>query len=364
MKTKHVALIGLLALLAVVLSGCATGLTASAWAGIAADSTYAYVAGGPYVYAVNLQTGAQAWRFPDKGTPATPFFATPVLTSDGQLIVGGYDKKLYSLNPQTGKSTWTFTGARDRWIAGALVTNGTIYAPNADYNLYALDLKGNQLWSFAADQSIWGTPVTDGTNVYFGTLGKKVYAVNIQSHQQVWMQTLDGAILGSPALGKGNLLYVGSYGGTLYALNTADGKTAWTKTATSWIWNGPVLDGDSLYVGDANGKLLAFSASSGDKLWEQDLNGAIVGTPLVHAGTLVVGTEIAAGTPGSVYFIDSKSKILQTISLTGKSQVYGSAVGAGDLILVPLTSSDTKDPILLALDPAGANKWPPFIPPK
>ena len=65
-----------------------------------------------------------------------------MLTPDGQLIVGGFDKKLYSLNPQTGQSNWQFTDAHDRFFGGVLVVNNMIYAPNADYNLYALNLKG------------------------------------------------------------------------------------------------------------------------------------------------------------------------------------------------------------------------------
>jgi len=62
------------------------------------------------VYAVSLQTHAQvcASRFVFR---RQPFYATPVLTPDGQLIVGGFDKKLYSINPVTGQSTWQFTGA-------------------------------------------------------------------------------------------------------------------------------------------------------------------------------------------------------------------------------------------------------------
>ena len=64
MNKKYLVLIGLLLPLAVVLSGCAAGLTASAWPAMTADAKNAYLAGGPYVYAVNLQTGAQVWRFP------------------------------------------------------------------------------------------------------------------------------------------------------------------------------------------------------------------------------------------------------------------------------------------------------------
>src|SRR5512136_619553 len=197
MKIKMLVMFFLLLGLVAALSGCATGMTAASWSGTTVDATNAYIAGGPYVYAVNLQTGVQVWRFPDKASAANPFEATPALTSDGQLIVGGYDKKLYSLNPQTGQSNWQFTNARDRWIGGVLVADDMIYAPNADYNLYALNLRGGLQWTFQADQAIWGEPASDGTNVYFGTLGRRVYAVNAQTGKQVWMQKVDGAVLGA-----------------------------------------------------------------------------------------------------------------------------------------------------------------------
>jgi outer membrane protein assembly factor BamB len=233
-----------------------------------------------------------------------------------------------------------------------------IYAPNADYNIYALDLKGQLQWTFEADQSIWGAPVSDGTNIYFGSLGRKVYAVDANTGKQVWMQVLDGAVLGSPVLGSANDLFIGTYGGTLYALNTSDGKTLWSKPASSWIWAGPVSDGTNLYVGDANGKLVAFPVSGGAKLWEKDLNGAIVGSPCIWDGNIVVGTEA-----GTVYFIDPTGKLLQTVTLSTTMKVYATPAAAGTLALVAPTSTASTDPVLVALDAAGATKWS-FIPPK
>ncbi len=118
-----------------------------------------------------------------------------MLTGDGQLIVGGYDHTLYSLDPTSGTQKWTFAEAHDRYVASVLVDGDTIYAPNSDYRLYALGLNGSLKWSFKADQSIWGTPVVDGNNVYFGTLGHRVYAVDKASHETAWEVKLDGAIL-------------------------------------------------------------------------------------------------------------------------------------------------------------------------
>jgi outer membrane protein assembly factor BamB len=347
MKNKNIALFGLLLALGVILSGCATGMTPSGWTGMTVDAKNAYVSGGPYVFAVNLETGAQVWRFPEKASTANPFDATPALTSDGQLIVGGYDKKLYSLNPQTGQSNWQFIEARNRWIGGALVVDNMIYAPNADYNLYALNLRGELQWTFKADESIWGTPVSDGKNIYFGTLGRKVYAVNAQTGKLVWEQKMDGAVLGSPATGTDNTIYVGSYGGTLYALSTADGGVRWSEKVSSWIWTGPMLDDTTLYFGDGKGILYAHPVDGTGQPWNQPLNGAIVGTPLINGDNIIIGTEA-----GNLYFIDLASKISRPVSISGK--IYSSPVAAGNLILVAPMGGDAT---LVALDQNGAAKW-------
>jgi outer membrane protein assembly factor BamB len=353
MKTKYLALIGLL--LALVLGGCATGLTASSWPGITADANYAYLAGGPYIYAINLQTGVEVWRFPAKAATATPFYATPMLTSDGQLIVGSFDHKLYSLNPASGAENWRFEQAKDRWISGALVTSDAVYATNADYNLYALDLTGKPKWvsPFQADQAIWGSPVSDGTNIYFGTLGRHVYAVNAQTGKQSWVQSVNGAILGAPVLGPDNSLYVGTYGGALVALRTTNGSVIQEKTTSSWIWSGPAQDGTNIYVGDAKGMLYSFPMTGSGQPWTQQLDGTIIGSPLVSGKTIIVGTE-----SGNTYFLDNNGKTLQKISINGA--IEASPIEAGSLILVAPTGGDSA---LVALDQTGAIKWK-FIPAK
>jgi outer membrane protein assembly factor BamB len=349
MKTKYLVLIVLMLALAVVLGGCATGLTASSWPGLTADTKNAYIAGGPYVYAVNLQTGVEVWRFPAKAATSTPFYATPRLTPDGQLIVGSFDHKLYSLNPQSGAQNWVFDQAKDRWIGGVLATSDAIYATNADYNLYALTFTGTLKWvaPFQADQAIWGSPVSDGTNVYFGTLGRHVYAVNAQTGRQAWVQTVNGAILGSPVLGSNNTLYVGTYGGVLVSLNTNDGKIIQQETASSWIWSGPEQDGTNVYVGDANGMFYAFPMTGTGQPWTQQLSGAIVGSPLVSGSTIVVGTET-----GNVYFMDNTGQNVRPVSIPGK--IYATPVAAGTLVLVAPTGGSN---LLVALDENGVTKW-------
>jgi outer membrane protein assembly factor BamB len=350
MKNKFFFLVLSMLALALFLGGCASGLTPSSWPGINANEELAFVAGGPYVYAVNLQTGVEVWRFPEKAATSTPYFATPQLTPDGQqLIVGSFDHKLYSLNPQSGVQNWVFSQAKDRWIGGVLITADTIYGANADYNVYAISFSGEAKWvtPFVADQSIWGSPVTDGTNIYFGTLGRNVFAVNATTGKLVWDKKLDAAVLGSPVLGPADSLYVGTFGTELVVLDTRNGNVLRQESVSPWIWSGPLLDDSNVYTGDANGMFYAFPLASTGTPWTQQLNGAIIGTPILDNETIITGTE-----SGNLYFLDQSGGILKTITLQGK--IYSTPVVAKGLILVALSEGET---LLTAIDMDGAIKW-------
>jgi len=111
-----------------------------------------------------------------------------------------------------------------------------IYAPNADYNLYALDLKGQLQWTFEADQSIWAHRFR-WYQYLFWYAGTQSLCVNAKTGKQVWMQVLDGAVW-VPGARENQRSLPGHLCGTLYALNTADGKTIWSKPASTWIWSG------------------------------------------------------------------------------------------------------------------------------
>ncbi|MGD0611832.1 MAG: PQQ-binding-like beta-propeller repeat protein [Anaerolineales bacterium] len=346
MKIKSVLLIAAFLVLSLLLAGCASGLTASSWASAVADANDAYLAGGSYVYAVSLSNGTQVWHYPAKAS-ANPFYALPALTSDGQVIVGGFDHNLYSLSQKDGTQNWVFNQAHDRWYGGVLVSGDTIYAPNADYNLYALDLHGNLKWTFQADQSLWAAPVSDGQRVYFGTLGRKVYAVDAHTGKQVWVQSVNGAILGSPVLQSDGTLFVGTYGGSVVALDTSTGRVRWSHPASGWIWASPTLTDTDLLVGDSKGMLYDLDPSTGKERWHQQLNGSILSSPASDGKSIVVGTE-----DGNLYYYDLTGSVVHTASVSGK--VYSTPVIIGNTILVVPTGATD---ILIAYDQNGTQKW-------
>ena len=108
---------------AVLLSACAGGaVRGSSWPGLSADGDVAYLANGAIVYAINLKDGGELWRYPEKANSKLIFYATPVVTPDGLVIVGsaGTDHSLVAINPSdinpetnSPVAAWTFTEASD-----------------------------------------------------------------------------------------------------------------------------------------------------------------------------------------------------------------------------------------------------------
>src|SRR5512139_4328030 len=99
---KKFALVLTILLGAVLLSACAGGaVRGTSWPGLAADGKAAYLADGPFVYAVNLSDGKLLWQYPGSRNSKLVFYAPPVITPDGLVIVGsrGTDNSLIALDP-------------------------------------------------------------------------------------------------------------------------------------------------------------------------------------------------------------------------------------------------------------------------
>jgi outer membrane protein assembly factor BamB len=122
MRSKKILFVLVIALAAILLSGCTgQGLTNS-WPGLASDDETVYLASGQYLYAINLNDGNEIWRYPAKGSNSMQFIAQPVIAPDGTVIIGssGSDHRLVALNPsqlsgdtvKTPAEKWVFSGAR------------------------------------------------------------------------------------------------------------------------------------------------------------------------------------------------------------------------------------------------------------
>jgi eukaryotic-like serine/threonine-protein kinase len=352
MKNKRLLLFLLLALLALTLSACGGSPTATTWAGLAADENAAYLANGSVVYAIRLSDGEELWSFPEKPSTKLVFYSNPVFTTDGQLLLGssGGDHTLFRVDPDTGKETWSFTEARDHWVASPLVVGEMVYAPNADGTLYIFDMakEGNDkfAWSVELGGKLWAQPVIDGTNLYITSLDHTIHEVNLLTHEARITSQLGGAIPGVPSLGEGQL-YIGSFDSSMVAINTSDGSIAWTTPTESWVWGGPVLDGTTLYFGDLNGNFYSINVADGKLIDSFKPDGPILATPLFLNGQIIFVSE-----DGTVYSLTPGENPQSMEKLNGK--LYTAPVAAGNLLLIAPFQGDF---LLVALDKDGKEEW-------
>jgi len=360
-----------LALVAVIfLSGCSTSaVRGTTWPGLAASNDVAYLADGAQVFAVNLKDGAELWRYPAKGNSKLLFYSTPYITSDGLVIVGsaGNDHTLVALNPKDVDPTtkapveaWKFTSAQDHWVATPLAIDNLLYAPNADGNLYVLDLKDSQtnkqpVKVIRLAGHLWGQPVTDGKLIYVSSLDHSVFAIDKSTNAVVWHKNLDGAIPNAPVIASDGNLYVGSFTSELDKLDPATGNFQSAGKTDAWVWGTPTLVDNNLYFGDLSGNFYSYNTETGKYNWNPvKPDGPITTSPVVVNDVLLVATE-----SGSIYAVDKDGKSKLWSQPGGK--IYTTPVLVGDLVLVAPLGADAY---IYAYDLNGHQAWPAPYKPK
>jgi outer membrane protein assembly factor BamB len=350
---KKINLVILLALGALLLSACSGGRASivNTWPGLAADGARAYLASGSHVYAVDVATGKEAWRYPAETDSNIIFYANPVLTSDGQLLVGseGNNHELVSIDPETGKDNWAapFTGAKGKWVGSPLIFNETIYAPNSDGFLYILDMSGKQVSEpIELGGALWSAPATDGTYIYVTALDHHLHIINPANGNTSDPVDLGGAIPGGPVAGEGGV-YIGSFSSNIEFVNS-NGSHEVLATATNWIWGTPALDNGTLYYADLDGTLYSLDLASGAQNWDAvKPDGPIVASPLVAGDQIYVATE-----SGSLFALDRDAKVNWEKAVGGK--LYTTPVLSGETVLVAPYKAEFA---LAAYDAQGKQAW-------
>ncbi len=332
-----------------------SGTVASSWPGLTLTKDMAYVSDASFVYGIKLSDGTLAWKYPAAAASGQSFYAPPLLTPDGsQLLVGDYNKNLYSLDPVNGTMIWTFSVDNGRWIGSPLVFNNLIYAPCSDNNMYVLDLQGNLQWKFNTKAALWAKPVTDGKVIYLASMDHWIYALQPSDGTVIWKTDSGGAMVASPALDSNGILYVGTLANELIAVQSSDGKILWRTTVSGGIWSTPALNDGIMYVGDLSGTIYFISASDGKIQFQQDTTSSITGTPAIIPDGIVFGNEA-----GTLSALDFNGKSLWPKTFNGK--LYTSPAYQTDQIIVAITAS--SDNLLVSLDTSGNQKWA-FLPPK
>ena len=147
--------------------------------------------------------------------------ATAAVNGDA-AYVGTMASTLVGVDLKARKKLWTFEPARraQPFYASAVATNSLVIAGSRDQKVYALDRNtGKEVWSFATEGMVDGSPVVVGDRVYAGCLSRdgNFYVLDLKTGKKLQELELESAVTGSVAVGPDCLL-VGTEKGVLYCL--------------------------------------------------------------------------------------------------------------------------------------------------
>ncbi len=278
------------------------------------------VAGGLVVFgsrdgtfhAYDARSGRNRWTFDtgelipwEWGFEGWDAYTSSPVVLDSVVIVGAGDGVLYAIELSSGRELWRFeTDGRIR--SSPAVADGVVFVGSADGRVYAVDLEsGQERWRYEPDgvslvsadfgcdrRSIISSPtVVDGT-VYVGSRDGWMYAIDQASGEFKWRADHQVSwAMSSPAV-LGETLYSGTSDGTfVHALDVASGEELWRFDAAGYTWSSPAVAGDAVYIGDGGGNLWALDRETGNVRWSYRTRGSVMSSPTIGGGMVYFGSD-------------------------------------------------------------------------
>jgi outer membrane protein assembly factor BamB len=276
------------------------------------------------LYAVNLATGQEAWRFK---APA-PFKTSPAVR-DGRVYVGDQDGNFFCIDAKSGQPVWKFNVESEVTSAAGFAGDKVMFGCG-DESLYCLDAKGQKLWQFKVPGGpVMGTPAVADNTTFCSGCDSKLHVIDIATGKEQAAVDLDGQTGATPSL-KGGVLYVGTMSAQVKAVDLKKNEVIWTfETGRSQPIFASTAVGDKIIVaGSRDKRLYGIDRAKGTKVWEFVTEGRIEGSPVI------VGERVYAGSlDGNLYVIDlARGTQLQKLKLD--SDVTGSIAVADGRLLV------------------------------
>ena len=300
----------------------------------------------PSVLAATLLAACSASEPPEElavegvFVPAEETPSDVVMHRGGPTRTGFYDTRGLLEEP-TAK--WTFKADRKIGTSPAVLEDRVVFGSD-DGSLYAVDVDtGEELWKFETGRQIRSSPLVAEGVVYFGNDANTLYALNVETGDEIWSFEANSSILSSPVL-AGGTVYFGTNFNNFYALDARTGLMNWQKDLKQdrpRIANStpPAVFGDVVYqvstivTSGGSSVLKAVDRQTGDIVWSLEIDGVAVDAPAVADGTVVIGTTNFT-VDGWVYAIDMETREPRWVYQTeNRSKVRTSPAIAEGLVL-------------------------------
>lgn len=247
-----------------------------------------------WISAYHLKTRTFVWwlKVPETMTAPAEVFGS-------WAIIPLRDGRLLKVETQTGKQLWETR--LSRFVAAKTTLSGNVLlAYSTDQKLYAIDFQsGQHLWVYdtgtAANLLLraGAGPIAAGAEVIFGTTEGDVRSVSLNSGKENWK--LDPSredfrfkdVVGEIGMGN-HQIYVARSDGLVFAVDTLNrpSDAIWKENFPS-VTSSAYRDGTYM-IGCINGDLIALQASTGRQLWKVNV-GASIKTITIGEKAIFVG---------------------------------------------------------------------------
>ncbi len=256
-----------------------------------------------YFYALNPD-GTLKW----KQLTGEIIDSAALLDDQGRVYVGSGDGHLYAFDAQTGAPVWAFAadapGPRSiiNWFEGnvAIGPDGTLYAGNDNFHVYAIHRDGTQKWAIDMPDQTWSSPAIDpangqlfiGNNAMLTFLGSNMFSFDTEGNR-VWRHSeANGSVAASPMLTADGAVIVGGFDGYVRAIDAVTNLERWTFATRDHVYASPAeLPDGTIVEPSADGTIYALDPATGAQRWAFDTLEPIRSSPAVDAdGHIYVGS--------------------------------------------------------------------------
>lgn len=255
-----------------------------------------YVATLAFLYYKSSQEAVKVkWTFPAGGT-----YGPPIVQSDGSVVFGAKDGKVYRIS-SAGGEIWSCDTGSQIFSGVTQGNDGTVYAINYARYLTAMDIDGNLLWKIKIQEGC-DESVTVSENAIYLVIFDRITSVSIDGIVN-WVYQDSACEWSQPLITDAGKLVLGEKGREtndffLVCLNP-DMTIHWKTRVAHYIYTEPkFLPNGNLVVGSDDG-LLCFNIN-GELQWD-----ALQGNYL--RSSLVVDTKgvtYCVSTDGRVIAVD------------------------------------------------------------
>lgn len=141
--------------------------------------------------------------------------------------------------------------------------------PRADYSVNSQYKNVKDVWVREIGYGIYGTPVVDDDNIYFGDDKGIFHCYSLQKGKPVW-EFITGERIASTPMISGNKIVFGSCDKNIYCIDKNSGKLVWRYRTNNAVLGSPIIDNGVVYIGASDGKFRALRLEDGELVWSFD----------------------------------------------------------------------------------------------